>query len=142
MKIAILIFYLSYTAVNAQIRKIRVKKPINKVSLVQSESPWHVTFCNYYNGPITKVELFNSRNNLKISNNTIGLRRIIRFELLYKIHGNIYSRASSGDSIPLEVRNELIQIDTKSNFFICDIKAASKYLGTVLLNPITLKVIE
>lgn len=136
-----LLFLLSLNSFS-QTQKITVKKEIKKPSLIQSEAPWHVTFCNYYNGTIKLADLYNPKNKIVINHNSIELA-IISYELVYKSHGKLCMVAlSSADSIPLEWRNKVLQVDRKSKMFISDIKAVSKYQDTILLNSIELRVID
>ncbi len=142
MKFLVAIFFSLSLNTFSQTQKIIVKKETQKPSLIQSESPWHVTFCNYYNGTIKLTDLYNPKNKLVISSNTIDLR-IISYELFYKSHGKLcMSALSSADSIPLEWRNHLLQVDRRSKMFISDIKAVSKYQDTILLNSIELRIID
>lgn len=125
----------------SQTQTIKVVKETAKPSLIQSEAPWHVTFCDYYNGTVKIFDLYNPKNNLRISNNTIGLK-IKSFEVIYKSKGKLCSWSTSGDSLPQNIRSALLLVDKNSKLFICDIKAISKFQDTILLNSIELKIIE
>lgn len=141
MKLFVVIFSLFSLGLFSQSPKIKIQKEKQKPSLIQSESPWHVTFCNYYNGSIKLTDLYNSKNKLKVSNNIVDLK-IISFELIYKSKGKLFSSSTAGDSIPQDIRNGLLLIDKQTKLFICDIKAVSTYRDTVLLNSIELKITD
>ncbi len=135
-----LLFLLSLNAFS-QTQKITVKKETQKPSLIQSEAPWHVTFCNYYNGTIKLVDLYNPKNKLIISNNTIDLK-IFRFDLTWKANRKLINWTTTGDSINHEIREQLLRIDKNTKLYISDIKAVSKYQDTILLNSIELRVVD
>lgn len=142
MKFLIAIFFSLSLNGFSQTQIIKVKKETKKPSLVQSEAPWHATFCNYYNGTIKLVDLYNPKNKIVINHDSIELA-IISYELVYKSHGKLCMVAlRSADSIPLEWRNRLLEVDKRSKLFISDIKAVSKYKDTVLLNTIELRVVD
>lgn len=142
MKFLAAIFILFSLTTFSQTQTIKIKKEAQKPSLVQSKSPWLVTFCNYYYGTIKLVDLFNPNNKLVISNNTIDLK-IIRFDLTWRTSlGKLYNYTTTGDSITIDIRKQLLQIDKRSKLFISDIKAVSKYQDTIFLNPIELRVVD
>ena len=142
MKFIVTILFFTCLNTFSQTQKIIIKKESEKPTLLQSESPWQVTFCNYYNGTIKLSDLYNPKNKLVINRNIISLR-IISYELVYKSHGKIVlSALSSSDSIPLEWRTKLLQIDKRSKMFISDIRGVSKYQDTILLNSIELRIID
>lgn len=142
MKILVVLFFLLSLSTFSQIQKITVKKETKKPSLIQSKAPWHVTFCDYYNGAIKRVDLYNPKNKIVINHNNIELA-IISYELTYISRGKLCIEAlRSADSIPLETRNKLLQVDKNRKIFISNIKAVSKYQDTVLLNTIELRIID
>lgn len=130
-----IICFISCLSAFSQTQKITVRKPAS-----QADMPWHVTLCGMYRGDVKTEDIYKDHQ-LKISNNTAGLR-IISFEVTFKSLGKIYSYSTPGDTLSLELRKSLLGADKKAKIYIDDIRAVSKNKDTLFLNPITLRVID
>lgn len=141
MKTVALIFLLfSSSFLFSQTQKVKVKKEdVNEKK--QSELPFITTICDKYSGNISRKDLF-SNNEIKISNNNIDLA-VINFEVEFRSRGKLCSYwISKTDTSSLLLQQILMRCDTKSHIIFHDIKAVSKKNDTILLNPISLKIID
>lgn len=115
---------------------IKIKK-----GLKQSETNAVVTLCDKYYGDIKADDIYKN-NQLKISNNLLGLK-IISFNISFKRGPGAYSEyTTANDTLSLEIRKDLLTADINGRVFIVGIKAVSKNNDTLYLNPIILRIVN